>query len=93
MEAPRGVEVSTAKGPLKVSSRKDLQLESTEGEVRKIRSYALTYFHPIYLQHLLRYNLLVTFKGADRLILLLLHWARLAVCLWFQSLDVSSVCW
>ncbi|XP_026208914.1 zeta-sarcoglycan-like [Anabas testudineus] len=33
MEAPRGVEVSTSKGPLKVSSRKDLQLESTEGEI------------------------------------------------------------
>ncbi|XP_071315246.1 zeta-sarcoglycan-like [Trachinotus anak] len=33
MEAPRGVEVSTAKGPLKVSGRKDLQLESTEGEI------------------------------------------------------------
>lgn len=33
MEAPRGVEVSAAKGPLKVSGRKDLQLESTEGEV------------------------------------------------------------
>ncbi|KAE8279062.1 Zeta-sarcoglycan [Larimichthys crocea] len=32
MEAPRGVEVSAAKGPLKVSGRKDLQLESTEGE-------------------------------------------------------------
>lgn len=40
MEAPRGVEVSAPKGPLKVSGRKDLQLESTEGEVRKIRSYA-----------------------------------------------------
>uniref|UniRef100_A0A3Q3LA31 Zeta-sarcoglycan-like n=2 Tax=Mastacembelus armatus TaxID=205130 RepID=A0A3Q3LA31_9TELE len=33
MEAPRGVEVSTAKGPLKVSGRKDLLLESTEGEI------------------------------------------------------------
>ncbi|AWO97677.1 putative zeta-sarcoglycan-like [Scophthalmus maximus] len=33
MEAPRGVEVSAAKGPLKVSSRKDLQMESTEGEI------------------------------------------------------------
>ncbi|XP_039997506.1 zeta-sarcoglycan-like [Xiphias gladius] len=33
MEAPRGVEVSASKGPLKVSSRKDLQLESTEGEI------------------------------------------------------------
>ncbi|KAM7366227.1 hypothetical protein PAMP_015684 [Pampus punctatissimus] len=33
MEAPRGVEVSAAEGPLKVSSRKDLQLESTEGEI------------------------------------------------------------
>lgn len=33
MEAPRGVEVSAAKGPLKVSGRKDLQLESTEGEI------------------------------------------------------------
>ena len=39
MEAPRGVEVSAAKGPLKVSSRKDLQLESAEGEVRRIRGY------------------------------------------------------
>lgn len=37
MEAPRGVEVSAAKGPLKVSGRKDLQLESTEGEVRGIQ--------------------------------------------------------
>ncbi|KAK2863182.1 hypothetical protein Q5P01_002715 [Channa striata] len=33
MEAPRGVEVSAANGPLKVSGRKDLQLESTEGEL------------------------------------------------------------
>ncbi|XP_059211254.1 zeta-sarcoglycan-like [Centropristis striata] len=33
MEAPRGVEVSAAEGPLKVSGRKDLQLESTEGEI------------------------------------------------------------
>uniref|UniRef100_A0A3Q3NPU5 Sarcoglycan zeta n=1 Tax=Labrus bergylta TaxID=56723 RepID=A0A3Q3NPU5_9LABR len=33
MEAPRGVEVSAATGPLKVSGRKDLQLESTEGEI------------------------------------------------------------
>ncbi|XP_033465149.1 zeta-sarcoglycan-like isoform X2 [Epinephelus lanceolatus] len=33
MEAPRGVEVSAVKGPLKVSGRKDLQLESTEGEI------------------------------------------------------------
>ncbi|XP_031706960.1 zeta-sarcoglycan-like isoform X2 [Anarrhichthys ocellatus] len=33
MEAPRGVEVSAAQGPLKVSGRKDLQLESTEGEI------------------------------------------------------------
>nr|XP_040036829.1 zeta-sarcoglycan-like isoform X3 [Gasterosteus aculeatus aculeatus] len=33
MEAPRGVEVRAAKGPLKVSGRKDLQLESTEGEI------------------------------------------------------------
>lgn len=33
MEAPRGVQVSGAKGPLKVGSRKDLHLESTEGEV------------------------------------------------------------
>ncbi|XP_041821212.1 zeta-sarcoglycan-like isoform X2 [Chelmon rostratus] len=33
MEAPRGVEVSAAKGLLKVSGRKDLQLESTEGEI------------------------------------------------------------
>lgn len=37
MEAPRGVEVSSAKGPLKISSRKDLQLDSTEGEVRRIQ--------------------------------------------------------
>lgn len=33
MEAPRGVEVSAKKGLLRVSGRKDLQLESTEGEV------------------------------------------------------------
>ncbi|XP_054457465.1 zeta-sarcoglycan-like [Anoplopoma fimbria] len=33
MEAPRGVVVTAAKGPLKVSSRKDLQMESTEGEI------------------------------------------------------------
>ncbi|KAF6726942.1 Zeta-sarcoglycan [Oryzias melastigma] len=33
MEAPRGVEVSAAKGTLRISSRKDLQLESTEGEI------------------------------------------------------------
>ncbi|XP_029695747.1 zeta-sarcoglycan-like isoform X2 [Takifugu rubripes] len=33
MEAPRGVEVSAEKGPLGVSGRKDLQLESTEGEI------------------------------------------------------------
>ncbi|XP_041634715.1 zeta-sarcoglycan-like isoform X2 [Cheilinus undulatus] len=33
MEAPRGVEVSAVTGPLKVSGRKDLQLESTEGEI------------------------------------------------------------
>nr|XP_054603794.1 zeta-sarcoglycan [Nothobranchius furzeri] len=33
MEAPRGVEVSAAEGPLKISSRKDLQLRSTEGEI------------------------------------------------------------
>uniref|UniRef100_A0A3Q4ML36 Sarcoglycan zeta n=1 Tax=Neolamprologus brichardi TaxID=32507 RepID=A0A3Q4ML36_NEOBR len=33
MEAPRGVEVSAAEGSLKVSGRKDLQLESTEGEI------------------------------------------------------------
>lgn len=33
MEAPRGVEVSAQKGLLRVSGRKDLQLESTEGEV------------------------------------------------------------
>ncbi|XP_047242757.1 zeta-sarcoglycan-like [Girardinichthys multiradiatus] len=33
MEAPRGVEVSSTKGTLKISSRKDLQLESTEGEI------------------------------------------------------------
>lgn len=36
MEAPRGVEVSAEKGPLGVSGRKDLQLESTEGEVSPI---------------------------------------------------------
>lgn len=39
MEAPRGVEVSAAEGSLKVSGRKDLRLESTEGEVRSIRFY------------------------------------------------------
>uniref|UniRef100_A0A672G1B9 Sarcoglycan zeta n=1 Tax=Salarias fasciatus TaxID=181472 RepID=A0A672G1B9_SALFA len=33
MEAPRGVEVRSDKGSLKVSGRKDLQLESTEGEI------------------------------------------------------------
>ncbi|XP_068164405.1 zeta-sarcoglycan-like [Antennarius striatus] len=33
MEAPRGVEVSAVDGPLKASSRKDLHLESTEGEI------------------------------------------------------------
>ncbi|KAM4714281.1 zeta-sarcoglycan-like [Anableps anableps] len=33
MEAPRGVEVSAATGMLKISSRKDLQLEATEGEI------------------------------------------------------------
>lgn len=33
MEAPRGFEASAAQGPLKVSGRKDLQLESTEGEI------------------------------------------------------------
>uniref|UniRef100_A0A3Q3WF15 Sarcoglycan zeta n=1 Tax=Mola mola TaxID=94237 RepID=A0A3Q3WF15_MOLML len=33
MEAPRGVQVSADEGPLKVSGRKDLQLESTEGEI------------------------------------------------------------
>ncbi|XP_014891718.1 zeta-sarcoglycan isoform X1 [Poecilia latipinna] len=33
MEAPRGVEVSTATGTLKIGSRKDLQLEATEGEI------------------------------------------------------------
>ncbi|XP_017166095.1 zeta-sarcoglycan-like isoform X2 [Poecilia reticulata] len=32
MEAPRGVEVSAATGTLKIGSRKDLQLEATEGE-------------------------------------------------------------
>ncbi|CAK6952807.1 zeta-sarcoglycan-like isoform X1 [Scomber scombrus] len=36
MEAPRGVEVSAANGPLKVSGRKDLQLESTEGEISAV---------------------------------------------------------
>lgn len=35
MEAPRGVEVSASQGTLQISGRKDLQLESTEGEVRK----------------------------------------------------------
>ncbi|XP_071758916.1 zeta-sarcoglycan-like isoform X2 [Centroberyx gerrardi] len=33
MEAPRGVEVSAATGTLKVGGRKDLQLQSTEGEI------------------------------------------------------------
>ncbi|XP_021179446.2 zeta-sarcoglycan [Fundulus heteroclitus] len=33
LEAPRGVEVSAGAGTLKISSRKDLQLESTEGEI------------------------------------------------------------
>ncbi|XP_053715815.1 zeta-sarcoglycan-like [Synchiropus splendidus] len=33
MEAPKGVEVSAANGFLKVFSQKDLQLESTEGEI------------------------------------------------------------
>ncbi|KAJ0055774.1 hypothetical protein NL108_011428 [Boleophthalmus pectinirostris] len=33
MEAPRGVEVSAAQGFLQISGRKDLQLESTEGEI------------------------------------------------------------
>ncbi|KAM6949090.1 zeta-sarcoglycan-like [Aplochiton taeniatus] len=33
MEAPRGVEVSSAQGNLKASCRKDLQLQSTEGEI------------------------------------------------------------
>ncbi|XP_008433904.1 zeta-sarcoglycan-like isoform X1 [Poecilia reticulata] len=33
MEAPRGVEVSAATGTLKIGSRKDLQLEATEGEI------------------------------------------------------------
>ncbi|XP_047468234.1 zeta-sarcoglycan-like [Mugil cephalus] len=33
MEAPRGVEVNAAKGTLRVNGRKDLQLESTEGEI------------------------------------------------------------
>ncbi|XP_029025600.1 zeta-sarcoglycan-like [Betta splendens] len=33
MEAPRGVEVSAAKGPLQVRGRKDLRLESTDGEI------------------------------------------------------------
>ncbi|PWA27129.1 hypothetical protein CCH79_00011703 [Gambusia affinis] len=33
MEAPRGVEVNAATGTLKISSRKDLQLEATEGEI------------------------------------------------------------
>ncbi|XP_007562590.1 PREDICTED: zeta-sarcoglycan isoform X2 [Poecilia mexicana] len=33
MEAPRGVEVSAAMGTLKIGSRKDLQLEATEGEI------------------------------------------------------------
>lgn len=36
MEAPRGVEVSAEKGLLRVSGRKDLQLESTEGEVSRM---------------------------------------------------------
>ncbi|KAM4565063.1 zeta-sarcoglycan-like [Fundulus diaphanus] len=33
LEAPRGVEVSAGAGTLKISSRKDLLLESTEGEI------------------------------------------------------------
>ncbi|KAK7909900.1 hypothetical protein WMY93_014584 [Mugilogobius chulae] len=33
MEAPRGVEVSAGQGFLQISGRKDLQLESTEGEI------------------------------------------------------------
>lgn len=33
MEAPRGVEVSASQGTLQISGRKDLQLESTEGEI------------------------------------------------------------
>lgn len=51
MEAPRGVEVSAAKGLLKVSGRKDLQLESTEGEVSKldVRLFgARVYLCPLY---------------------------------------------
>ncbi|XP_034020011.1 zeta-sarcoglycan-like [Thalassophryne amazonica] len=33
MEAPRGLEVSADRGSLKVSGQKDVQLESTEGEI------------------------------------------------------------
>uniref|UniRef100_A0A8C6U2G2 Sarcoglycan zeta n=1 Tax=Neogobius melanostomus TaxID=47308 RepID=A0A8C6U2G2_9GOBI len=33
MEAPRGVEVSASQGTLQISGRKDLQLESSEGEI------------------------------------------------------------
>ncbi|CAL1591301.1 unnamed protein product [Knipowitschia caucasica] len=33
MEAPRGVELSAAQGLLQISGRKDLKLESTEGEI------------------------------------------------------------
>ncbi|XP_010886387.1 zeta-sarcoglycan isoform X2 [Esox lucius] len=33
MEAPRGVEISAAKGKLKATCRKDLELRSTEGEI------------------------------------------------------------
>lgn len=39
MEAPRGVEVRAGKGLLRVSGRKDLQLESTEGEVSGVDPY------------------------------------------------------
>lgn len=44
MEAPRGVEVSSERGQLRVSGRKDLQLESTEGEVSRPPS-TLLLFH------------------------------------------------
>lgn len=48
MEAPRGVEVSAEKGPLGVSGRKDLQLESTEGEVSLLVS-TLYFLHSKHL--------------------------------------------
>lgn len=51
MEAPRGVEVTAAQGTLQISGRKDLQLESTEGEVGKHKiSHRLFHFHPHFLK-------------------------------------------